>query len=65
LGRQDGDGIVAPTLFVQHGDDRQREALRAAILVRADETNQQIDVVLPKLGEDWISLEAEPTPLTA
>jgi len=58
LGRQDGDGIVAPTLFVQHGDDRQREALHAAILKRAAETSQQIDVVLPNLGDDWISLEA-------
>lgn len=55
--RQDGDGIVAPTLFVQHGEDREREALRAAILNRAAETGQQISVLLPRRGDHWVSLD--------
>lgn len=57
LRRQDGDRIVAPTVFVQHGEDREREALSVAILQRAAETGQRIGVVLPQRGDAWIALE--------
>lgn len=57
LRRHNGNGIVAPTLFVQHGEDRAREALRAAILRRAVETSEQINVMLPQGADDWFSLD--------
>jgi len=60
LRRQDGDGIVAPTLFLQHGEDRERETLRAALLERAAETGQRINVVLPQRADDWVSLDGQP-----
>ena len=60
LRRQDGDGVVAPTLFVQHGEDREREALRAAILQRAADRGQRISVVLPQRADAWVSLDGEP-----
>lgn len=60
LCRQGGDGVVAPTLFVQHGGDRERVALRAAILQRAAETGQRISVVLPQRADEWVSLEGQP-----
>jgi metallo-beta-lactamase family protein len=60
LRRQDGNGVVAPTLFVQHGEDREREALRAAVLQRAAETGQRISVVLPQRADAWVSLDGQP-----
>jgi metallo-beta-lactamase family protein len=65
LHRQNGDGVVAPTLFVQHGEDREREALRSAILQRAAKTGQHINVVLPQREDHWISLEGQPAIQTA
>lgn len=65
LRRQDGDGVVAPTLFVQHGEDREREALRNAILQRAAETGQRIKVLLPARADEWVSLDGLPATLTA
>ncbi len=56
LRRQDGDGVVAPTLFVQHGEDREREALRDAIQQRAAQTCQRISVVLPQREDAWFEL---------
>lgn len=65
LHRQNGDGVVAPTLFLQHGEDREREALRAAILQHAAETDQLINVVLPQRADDWVSLDGQPVSLGA
>ena len=56
LRRQNGDGVVAPTLFIQHGEDREREALRVAALQRATDTGQRISVILPHRLDDWFSL---------
>lgn len=57
LRRQNGDGLVAPMLFIQHGEDREREALRNAILDRAAETRQHVNVLLPQPMDEWISLD--------
>lgn len=62
LRRRSGDGVVAPTLFLQHGEDIAREALRAAILKRASESGDQISVVLPQRTDEWISLEGALAP---
>lgn len=53
-----GDGVVAPTLFLQHGNDREREALRDEILQRAAASGQSISVRLTQQGEGCVDLDA-------
>lgn len=59
LRRQDGNGLVAPVLFLQHGEDKERRALRDALLKRCTQTHQTAKVVLPEPGDGWHALDDE------
>ncbi len=61
LRRQDGDGVVAPTLFIQHGEDRAREALRDAVLKQAAVRGERVCVHLPQPADAWHWLDMERT----
>jgi Cft2 family RNA processing exonuclease len=50
---------VAPTVFIQHGEDPQRRALKSALEERAQQVSKPLAVVLPDRAENatWFSLE--------
>lgn len=52
---------VAPLVFVQHGEDRQRSALASAIQKRATAMGKTVEVRIPSPTErdSWFSLEAK------
>ncbi|MEJ1936557.1 MBL fold metallo-hydrolase RNA specificity domain-containing protein, partial [Nostoc sp. NIES-2111] len=60
LRRQDGDGVVAPTLFIQHGEDRARTALRDTVLKQAANRGERVCVQLPQPADEWHSLDMTP-----
>lgn len=46
------------TIFLQHGDDLNREGLRAALTEAASQAEVELEVRLPGSESGWISLEA-------
>ena len=51
-------GPVAQTVFLQHGNDQERTALKTAITERATVAGVQIDVSSPADSSRWIDLDA-------
>lgn len=51
-------GPVAKTVFLQHGNDQERTALKSAITERATTLGVQIDVSCPDDSKRWIDLDA-------
>jgi len=47
------------TIFLQHGDDRNRYALRDSLSSKSAELGMDLDIHLPGEESDWISLESE------
>lgn len=47
------------TIFLQHGDDRNRYALRDALFSKSAELGMDLDIQLPGEESGWISLEPE------
>lgn len=57
---REGENVaVAPRVFIQHGEDPQRRALKSALEERAAQVGAPLEVLLPKTAEDasWSSLE--------
>ena len=57
---RDGEDVtVAPKVFIQHGEDPQRRALKSALEDRAAHKDLPLEVVCPEFGEEapWFSLE--------
>lgn len=48
---------IAPTIFLQHGDDEQRGSLARALAKRADEWKLEVDVLLPDDASQWFDLD--------
>jgi metallo-beta-lactamase family protein len=46
------------TIFLQHGDDLNRKALRNALNERASQSGADLKVILPANSGEWISLES-------
>lgn len=51
-------GLSGKTVFLQHGDDLSRQALRAALKDEAHQLGSELQVMLPGDTQEWISLEA-------
>lgn len=51
-------GLVAQTVFLQHGNDQDRMALHNAIRERANALGTRIDVASPADSNRWIDLDA-------
>lgn len=51
--------VVGKTIFIQHGGDAQREALKEALKARAQEESATVSVVLPQPDHPWLDLEAD------
>ena len=51
-------GLVAQTVFLQHGNDQDRTALHNAITERANALGTRIDVASPADSNRWIDLDA-------
>lgn len=47
------------TIFLQHGDDRNRYALRDALSSKSTELGMELDIQIPVEESGWISLESE------
>ena len=47
------------TIFLQHGDDRNRYALRDALSSKSAELGMDLDIQIPVEESGWISLESE------
>ncbi|MBU84238.1 MBL fold metallo-hydrolase [Alcanivorax sp.] len=47
------------TIFLQHGDDQNREALRDALRSKSAELGIELDIQTPNEKTGWISLESE------
>jgi metallo-beta-lactamase family protein len=47
------------TIFLQHGDDRNRYALRDALSSKSTELGMDLDIQIPVEESGWISLESE------
>lgn len=47
------------TLFLQHGDDQNRSALRAALRSKSTELGMELNIQMPNEESGWISLESE------
>lgn len=50
---------VAKHIFIQHGNDGEREALAAQINHTGDRGGFELDVMMPRDPEEWFNLEAE------
>lgn len=48
---------IAPTIFLQHGDDEQRGSLARALAKRADEWKLDVEVLLPDDASQWFDLD--------
>lgn len=57
--RDGKDVAVAPKVFIQHGEDPQRRALKSALEDRAAHRGSPLEVVCPEFAEEaqWFSLE--------
>ncbi|MEH6784359.1 MAG: MBL fold metallo-hydrolase [Alcanivorax jadensis] len=47
------------TIFLQHGDDQNRKALREALRSKSAELSMKLDIQTPNEEAGWISLESE------
>ncbi|MES1949818.1 RNA-metabolising metallo-beta-lactamase [Salinisphaera sp. S4-8] len=55
--KEETDQVMAPTVFLQHGEDRQRRALEDALLRRADDWGLNVDILRPHDPDVWHDLE--------
>lgn len=47
------------TIFLQHGDDKNRDALRRALRMKSAKLRMELDIQIPSEESGWISLESE------
>lgn len=52
--------VLGRTVFLQHGEDRARDALQAALHERADEWGLDLNVVKPRDPARWFDLDMDP-----